>query len=53
MAQNTTGSKDVWVKRNGEWVQESWSSKRLNEAYMDIGLVGKPHQVRIVNAYRC
>jgi hypothetical protein len=44
LAQNTTGSADVWVKRQGEWVKESWGTKRLNEAYMDVGLVGDAHR---------
>ena len=45
MAQNTTGSEDVWLQRQGEWVKESWATRKVNEAHMDIGLVGRPHQV--------
>jgi hypothetical protein len=47
MAQAEEGTKQIWLQRGREWVPEDWSVKRLNEHYMDVGLTGKPHQVRI------
>ncbi|WWC88904.1 uncharacterized protein L201_003819 [Kwoniella dendrophila CBS 6074] len=46
MTQEKKGLKDVWVKRGKDWDKESWSISRLNEAYMDIGLTGGPHQCK-------
>ncbi|WWD04614.1 hypothetical protein V865_002685 [Kwoniella europaea PYCC6329] len=45
------GEKQIWVKARGRtdggaWNKESWSINRLNEAYMDIGLTGGPHQCK-------
>jgi hypothetical protein len=45
MAQYGNGTAEVLVERNDGWVTETWSRQRLNEAYLDIGLTGKPHQV--------
>ncbi|WVF69398.1 hypothetical protein IAT40_004175 [Kwoniella sp. CBS 6097] len=46
MTQATEGLKDVWVKRGQYWDKESWGVKKLNEAYMDVGLTGKTHQCK-------
>jgi hypothetical protein len=48
MAQKEDGESEVWVKRGKEWAPESWSNKRLNEQYLDVGLTGKPHQVSVM-----
>ena len=45
-AQREDGESTVWVKRGKEWAPESWSHKRLNEQYLDVGLAGKPHQCK-------
>ncbi|XAO24787.1 hypothetical protein I312_103593 [Cryptococcus bacillisporus CA1280] len=44
--QATEGEEDVWVQRGKTWEKETWSVARLNEAYMDIGLTGGPHQCK-------
>ncbi|KAJ9107286.1 hypothetical protein QFC21_000733 [Naganishia friedmannii] len=44
MAQNKTGEAEVWVNRHGTWEPEYWNVQKLNDAYLDIGLTGKPHQ---------
>jgi len=45
LAQNGTGTAKVLVERNDGWVAETWSREKLNGAYLDVGLTGKPHQV--------
>lgn len=45
MAQEEKGEKTIWVERGRKWVREAWSNKKLNEVYMDVGLMGEPHQV--------
>jgi hypothetical protein len=45
LAQDGTGTAKVLVERNDGWVAETWSRETLNEAYLDVGLTGKPHQV--------
>jgi hypothetical protein len=45
LAQDGTGTAKVLVERNDGWVAETWSREKLNEAYLDVGLTGKPHQV--------
>ncbi|KIR60323.1 hypothetical protein I314_03614 [Cryptococcus bacillisporus CA1873] len=44
--QATEGEDDVWVQRGKMWEKETWSVARLNEAYMDVGLTGGPHQCK-------
>jgi hypothetical protein len=44
MMQNETGNVDLWVKHGREWNEEQWSTAKVNEYYMDVGLTGKPHQ---------
>jgi hypothetical protein len=41
------GQRQIYVKsrRTGAWEWQSWSTKILNEAYMDVGLVDGPMQV--------
>ncbi|WRT67552.1 uncharacterized protein IL334_004524 [Kwoniella shivajii] len=46
MTQAKEGLKNVWVKRGKEWDKESWGISKLNEAYMDVGLTGVPHQCK-------
>ncbi|WWD18275.1 hypothetical protein CI109_102725 [Kwoniella shandongensis] len=46
MTQATEGHRDVWVRRWNAWEKESWGIAKLNEAYMDIGLTGGPHQCK-------
>ncbi|KAL7424320.1 hypothetical protein Q5752_000002 [Cryptotrichosporon argae] len=45
VANRQDGESDVWVERKG-WVKERIGNKVLNEAYLDIGLIGKPHQCK-------
>ncbi len=45
MMQNETGNVDIWIKHGREWAEEEWSTAKVNEYYMDVGLTGKPHQV--------
>lgn len=45
MTGQTIGEKDVWVKKDGQWVKETFGMRELNERYMDVGLMGKAHQV--------
>lgn len=44
MMQNETGNVDIWIKHGREWAEEEWSTAKVNEYYMDVGLTGKPHQ---------
>lgn len=37
----------VWVKRGREWEWEKWKRGKVAEVYMDVGLMGKPHQVSL------
>ncbi|KAK4687168.1 hypothetical protein P7C73_g2946, partial [Tremellales sp. Uapishka_1] len=46
MAQATEGQREIWAKRGKEWDRESWGNGKLNEAYMDVGFTGKPHQCK-------
>ena len=45
LAQRTEGDENVWVARDGGWELETWSVKKLNERYMDVGIIGPIHQV--------
>ncbi len=45
MMQQVEGDRDVYVKRDLLWRKETWSNRKLNEVYMDVGLSGQPHQV--------
>lgn len=44
MMQAEEGDAEIWLKRGREWAPETWSVKKLNAEYMDVGLMGKPHQ---------
>ncbi|WVN88726.1 uncharacterized protein L203_103939 [Cryptococcus depauperatus CBS 7841] len=44
--QAQTGEENVWVRRGYAWEKESWPLAKLNEAYMDVGLTGGPHQCK-------
>ena len=47
MAQKKDGEESVWVQRGSDgkdWELEKWNVGKLNEAYFDIGMIGKPHQ---------
>ncbi|EIW68082.1 hypothetical protein TREMEDRAFT_63970 [Tremella mesenterica DSM 1558] len=46
MAQRRDGDEEVWVKRGREWEKEKWGVGKLNEAYLDVGMSGKPHQCK-------
>jgi hypothetical protein len=47
MAQAKEGTSRIWVQRGKEWRLEEWNNERLNEVYLDVGLTGKSHQVRL------
>jgi len=44
-AQNSKGNEQVYVQRGQSWELESWDGGKLNEMYLDIGLIGGPRQV--------
>lgn len=49
MMQAEEGDAEIWLKRGREWAPETWSVKKLNEEYMDVGLAGKPHQCNVAD----
>lgn len=51
LAQNGNGTDQVLVERSQGWVSETWGREQLNEAYLDIGLIGGPHQVGTAQRY--
>lgn len=45
MTAEKKGSREMWMQRGEEWMLEQWGMEMLNDKYMNVGLMGKPHQV--------